>query len=113
MWNEGCSLRRCLQPNVVQAFEGDLLNWNEFGVRLEFGDIENLENILRAIPVEERERKRGNMRKIWARFVWASNNLNPIHMYPKEVQDRFGVQLATSDAFSSIMEILAKRLDKK
>ena len=97
---------------MVQALEGDLLDWDEFGVRLEFGDIENLENILRAIPEEERERKRENMRKIWSRFVWTSNNLNPIHMYPKGVQDRFKVELGTRDAFSSIMEILAKRLDK-
>ena len=65
------------------------------------------------MPVEERERKRGNMRKIWARFVWTSNNSNPIHMYPKEVQDRFGVELATRDAFSSIIELLARRLDNK
>lgn len=69
-----CPHCRCIQPDVVQAFEGDLLDWTDFGVRLEFGDIENLKKILRAIQKGERESKRRNMRKIWPRFVWARTN---------------------------------------
>lgn len=101
-----------IQPNVVQPLEGDLLDWNDFGVVLTMEDIPRIEKVLRAIPEKERVKKRNACRQIWPRFTWTSGSHNPLQVYPKEVQDQWAPILSKKDAFASIMTALARRLPK-
>eukprot|EP00897_Mesotaenium_endlicherianum_P001025 jgi/Mesen1/10923/ME000095S10258 len=99
-----------IQPNVTQPFEGELLDWSKFSVKLEMDDIPRLEQILRAFSAEDIERKRAAMRKVWMRFVWTSPSYNPLHLQPELLQTSDVRKLAQGDAFQSVMEILRLRL---
>lgn len=102
-----------LQPSVVQAYEGELLNWEDFSVVLKFEDIANISQILRSIPQKVIDKKRAHCAKVWTRFVWTSPSLNPFSSYPKEVQDEWAPLLAKKDVLSSVMSVLGKRAKRK
>lgn len=50
-------------------------------------DIPRLEQILRAIPEEELERKRNALARVQMHFIWSSTNRNPIPQLPPEVKE--------------------------
>jgi len=74
-----------VQPDVVQPFEGDGLDWSEFAVQLGKEDIPNLEQILRAIPSEAVAKKRDAMERVKRRFIWSSTNYDPFRELSQEV----------------------------
>jgi len=54
-------------------------------------DIPRLEEILRAIPEEEVERKRAALAQVQMRFIWTSTNRNPIPQLSQEVCTEHGM----------------------
>eukprot|EP00271_Cylindrocystis_brebissonii_P018260 TRINITY_DN5097_c0_g1_i1.p1 TRINITY_DN5097_c0_g1~~TRINITY_DN5097_c0_g1_i1.p1 ORF type:complete len:809 (-),score=113.99 TRINITY_DN5097_c0_g1_i1:232-2547(-) len=99
-----------IQPGVIQALEGDLLDWEEFGIKLTVDDIPNIEKILRAVPNDVIEAKRRACAEVWTRFAWASASLNPLEKYPKVIQDKWAKVLAEKDAFASLVDALGRRV---
>ncbi len=59
-------------PPVLQAFEGLLLDWSEFAVRLEHPDIPRLPAILRSLAADKPAlaRKRAALARVWTRLLW-------------------------------------------
>jgi len=63
---------KSLYPPVLQAFEGLLLDWSEFSVRLEPADVSRLPAILRALVADEgaMRAKRQALAGMWTRLLW-------------------------------------------
>lgn len=74
-----------LQPFTYQAYEGDGLDWNEFGIVMGKDSIPRINEILREIPQDVIDRKRSAMERVRNRFIWTSTNYNPFKKSPQEV----------------------------
>ena len=85
-------------PPVLQAFEGLLLDWSTFTVRLEAADVPNLPSILRKIAANETalQEKRRALATEWTRLLWREALPDDIAKYLR----------GTPDAFDSLMQSL-------
>lgn len=79
------------QPNVVQPFQGDGLNWDDFAVILTLEDVPRLHHILRDMPEAEVRRKQDGCFRVRSRFVWSSYSANPLDFLPQEVRRVAGI----------------------
>jgi len=89
-------------PAVLQAFEGLLLDWRDFAVRVRAKDVPRLDTILHAIagdPVRLRA-KREALVRTFTRLLWR------VSLPPAEAH-AFG---DAPDAFDSVIQTLAMRL---
>lgn len=73
----------------------ELINYDDFSIRVPESKIDKLTEILKAIPAEEEARLRGNLKKVYERFVYS--------------MDYYG----DKDAFESIYEILVRKKQQK
>lgn len=69
------------QPYTYQAFEGDGLDWNEFGVVLRKEDIPSLDSILKAIPAEAIRQKQEALGRVKLKFIWGATTFNPFDRF--------------------------------
>ena len=101
------------QPDVVLAFDGDVVDWREFSVVLEKKDIPQLPATLKAMSEDKAflRRKREAMEKVWMHFVWATPHLNPMAGLdlPQNISDALARKLANIDVTSTILKSLGKR----
>ena len=88
-------------PQVLQAFEGLLLDWDAFAVRLPFSSIKDLPSILRALAANATalKAKRRALAAVIPRLLWRVAT-------PSPAREAFA---NTEDAFSSVMATLAMR----
>lgn len=70
-------MRCVVQPDVVQPFQGDGLDWSEFAVFMKVEDIPNTEKILRAYTPEQVLKMQQALFRMRRRFAWSSTNFNP------------------------------------
>jgi hypothetical protein len=73
----------------------ELIDYNDFSIRVPESKIEKLTEILKSIPIEVEARLRANLKNIYERFVYS--------------MDYYGEK----DAFESIYEILVRRKQQK
>ena len=85
-------------PPVLQAFEGLLLDWDPFTVRLEYADVPKLPQILRALAANATAlaAKRAALARVWTRLLWRE-------ALPPEIAKSLR---AAPDAFDSLMQTL-------
>ena len=86
---------------MLQAFEGLLLDWDAFAVRLPFSSIKDLPAILRALAANATalKAKRRALAAVIPRLLWRVAT-------PSPAREAFA---NTEDAFSSVMATLAMR----
>jgi hypothetical protein len=89
-------------PPVLQAFEGLLLDWDDFALRLPFREIANLPALLRAAAANKTllARKRSALAAAWPRLLWRTA------LPPRAAK---ALELAP-DAHDSVMQALALRM---
>ncbi|KAL1520780.1 hypothetical protein AB1Y20_022344 [Prymnesium parvum] len=89
-------------PPVLQAFEGELLDWSSFAVRLEPDELPRLPAILRAIASNGSAlaAKRRALGEVWTRLLWRV-------ALPPDVAHALR---RAPDAFDSLMQIFGLRL---
>ena len=90
-------------PSVLQAFEGLLLDWRDFAVRVHAKDVPRLDAILRAIAGDAAtlRAKREALARVYTRLLWR------VSLPPHEAHALGDAP----DAFDSVMETLAIRLN--
>ena len=89
-------------PSVLQAFEGLLLDWRDFAVRIPAKDIPRLDKILRAIADDPvmLQAKREALVRVYTRLLWR------VSLPPQEARALGDAP----DAFDSVMQALTLRL---
>uniref|UniRef100_A0A7S3C229 Exostosin GT47 domain-containing protein n=1 Tax=Haptolina ericina TaxID=156174 RepID=A0A7S3C229_9EUKA len=85
---------------VAQAFEHDLLNWDEFAVIVKHEQIDSLPQLLARTDLKA---KQAGLARVWTRMVWKQ-------WLPESVRKH----LPGPDAFETTMQILLarKRLER-
>lgn len=88
-------------PSVLQAFEGLLLDWSHFGVRLRYSDLPQLPSILRRLEASPAElaAKRAGLAAVLPRLLWRV-------AMPSAVRAKLR---GAPDAFDSVMQTLLLR----
>ena len=89
---------KSVYPPVLQAYEGLLLNWDEFTVRVEPPELPNLPAILRKLAANAtalREKRHG-LARAWTRLLWRES-------LPRELARALH---KAPDAFDSLMQSL-------
>ena len=81
---------------VAQAFEHDLLDWDDFAVLVRHDELPQLDRVLERTDLRA---KQAGLRRVWTRMVWR-------RWLP---QKRRG-ELPGTDAFETIMQLLAARV---
>ena len=97
---------------MVQPYEYDLLDWNEFAVFLSFEDIPRIPEILRAIPPEKVKSLREKGEDVWPRFILSSAHHNPLKGFDQKVIDKWAPVFAKKDGVASLMEVLRLRIER-
>ncbi|CAI7849882.1 unnamed protein product, partial [Closterium sp. NIES-53] len=118
------------------AAGGDAIDWPSLALFLAPHQLPELPEILRGIPAEEVARRRTAMKAAWPRLLWASPLYSPLSPSPSSfspssfsssfssssssapptpssllyLQKKLRPLLASSDAFSSVMAVLGRRV---
>lgn len=61
-----------MQDHIVQPWEGDLLDWAAFSLRVPNADLPRLPDILAAVTPAEIARLQAGLAEVWPRFLWHS-----------------------------------------
>ena len=61
-----------VQDHIVQPWEGDLLDWADFSLRVANTDLPRLADILAAVTPAEIARLQAGLAAVWPRFLWHS-----------------------------------------
>eukprot|EP00897_Mesotaenium_endlicherianum_P004284 jgi/Mesen1/3884/ME000208S02901 len=99
-----------VQENVVQPYDGELLDWKDLGLVLSNADLPRLPEILAGVSEEERAKKVEAMRTLWPRFVWTAPSQPSLADLGVLNGEKWDARLPAVDVFSSVMELLGKRV---
>lgn len=86
-------------PPVVQAFEGEGLEWERFAVLVRREQIPKLPSLLAAVDLAAKQRA---LHRVWTRLIWRS-----------ALGDREAAALPGPDAFETLMEALRNRAQNR
>lgn len=110
---QGC-IPVVIQDGIYLPYE-NILNYENFAVRIREDDIPNLIHILRAINETEIEFKLANIRKIWQRFLYRDSIMleadrqRTNHGYVDSWAAKFS-ELTEDDAFATFLQVLHYKL---